>query len=259
MKKPLILVTNDDGIDSPGIRLLVGLMKEFGEVVVLAPDAPQSGMAHAVTVTESLRLSSNNLFDGIISYQCSGTPVDCVKLARHHLLKDRAPDLVVSGINHGSNASISVVYSGTMSAALEAAINGIPAIGFSVCDHSQEADLSHAIPVIREIASRVLQHRLPYGVALNVNIPAANGKPLKGIRICRQTKARWKENFDQQSAVEGELCFLLSGDLINLDEGTDHDVWAIDNNYVAVVPVQADLTAYDLIEKLKIQFNGSGR
>jgi 5'-nucleotidase len=256
MKKPIILVTNDDGINSRGIIFLAELMMEFGEVIILAPDTPQSGMAHAVTVGNTLRLNEKKLIDGIESYQCSGTPVDCVKLAKHHLLKERKPDLVVSGINHGSNTSISVVYSGTMSAALEAAIDEIPAIAFSLCDYSHDADLSHTAPVIREIVSKVLEHGLPGGVALNVNIPPRGEEPLKGIRICRQAKARWQEIFDLRYDPQGQQYFWLDGNFVNMDQGMDHDVWAIENNYVAVVPIQVDHTAHYLIEKLKTEFNG---
>ena len=256
MPKPIILVTNDDGITSPGIKLLAEVMKEFGEVVVLAPETAQSGMAHAVTVNDMLRLTEMDIFEGIESYQCSGTPADCVKLAKHHILKDRKPDLVVSGINHGSNLSISVVYSGTLSAALEAAIDGIPAIGFSLCDFSAEADMTHTIPFIREIVSKVLETGVPQGVALNVNFPPKAAEPIRGIKICRQARARWKEMFERRLDPSGKQYFWLTGDFINMDEGSDHDVWAVENNYVAVVPIQTDFTAHYFLEKLSKTFNG---
>ncbi len=259
LKKPLILVTNDDGITSKGIRILTGIMQEFGEVVVLAPESPQSGMAHAVTVNDTLRLFRNNQFDGISAWQCSGTPADCVKMAKHHILKDRKPDLVVSGVNHGSNISISVVYSGTISAALEAAIDNIPAIGFSLCDYSPEADMSHIIPYIREIAGNVIRHGLPDGIALNVNFPAVSDEPIRGIKICRQARARWQEIFDQRFDPNGEQYFWLTGDFINMDTGSDHDVWAVENNYVAVVPLQTDLTAHSFLKKLGDSFNGNDK
>ncbi len=254
--RPLILVTNDDGISSRGINLLVEVMLEFGEVVVLAPETPQSGMAHAVTVNDTLRLRENKRFNGIRSFQCSGTPADCVKMAKHHVLKDRKPDLVVSGINHGSNTSISVVYSGTISAALEAAIDGIPAIGFSLCDYSPDASMEHIVPFLRRIVNQVLDKGLPAGVALNVNFPAKSEEKIKGIRVCRQARARWQEIFDQRFDPNGQKYFWLTGDFINMDEGSDHDVWAVENNYVAVVPLQTDLTAYSLLEKLSASFNG---
>lgn len=157
MNKPLILVTNDDGITAPGIRNLVEVVKELGEVVVVAPDSPQSGMGHAITIGNTLRLYDADIFEGVTSYKCSGTPADCVKLAKHHVLKDRKPDLVVSGINHGSNTSISVLYSGTMSAAIEAAIEGMPAIGFSLCDYSSLADFSHTLEYVKKICLQVLK------------------------------------------------------------------------------------------------------
>ncbi|MFZ9503868.1 MAG: 5'/3'-nucleotidase SurE, partial [Cyclobacteriaceae bacterium] len=170
--KPLILVTNDDGITSKGIATLVGLMAQLGEVIVVAPDSPQSGMGHAITVGDTLRLEETTIFKDIRAWECSGTPADCVKMARHFVLKDlRQPDLVVSGINHGSNTSISVLYSGTMSAAIEAAIEGAPAIGFSLCDFSSNADFSHVHEPILKIARKVLETGLPDGVALNVNFP----------------------------------------------------------------------------------------
>jgi 5'-nucleotidase len=257
MDKKLILVTNDDGISSRGIRMLAELMKEFGEVLVLAPDSPQSGMGHAVTVGNTLRLFETKLFNGILSYQCSGTPVDCVKLAKHFVLKDRKPDLVVSGINHGSNTSISVVYSGTMSAAIEAAMDGIPAIGFSLCDYSPEANMDHIPPVIRKIVSGVLKNGLPSGIALNVNFPAHSKEPLKGIRICRQAKARWQEVFDLRYDPYGQRYFWLAGDFVNMDAShQDHDVWAVENNYVSVVPTQFDLTAYHTINELTKTLEG---
>ena len=171
MKKPLILITNDDGIDSKGIRFLVSVMKNFGEVVVVAPDSPQSGMGHAITVGDKLRLVKSDLFGSINSYKCSGTPADCVKIAKHHLLKDRNIDLITSGINHGSNSSISVLYSGTMSAAVEGALEGIPSIGFSLLDFSHDANFSEGEKYIRKITQFVIENDLPEGVCLNVNIP----------------------------------------------------------------------------------------
>ena len=142
-EKPLILISNDDGITSKGIRILVELMQELGEVIVVAPNSPQSGMGHAITIGETLRVYTTEIFPGVLAYECSGTPADCIKLAKHHLLGDRTPDLVVSGINHGSNTSINVLYSGTMSAAIEAAVEGLPSIGFSVCDYDHEAEMEH--------------------------------------------------------------------------------------------------------------------
>ncbi|SKC86623.1 5'/3'-nucleotidase SurE [Ohtaekwangia koreensis] len=251
MPRPLILVSNDDGITSKGILTLINVMKELGDVLVVAPDSPQSGMGHAITVGESLRLEENLVFKGVKAYQCSGTPADCVKMARHFVLKgQRQPDVVVSGINHGSNTSISVLYSGTMSAAIEGAIEGTPAIGFSLCDYSHDADFSHTEEYIKKITKQVLDKGLPKGVALNVNFPPKQSQPLKGVRICRQANAKWVEEFDQRFDPNGRRYFWMAGSFVNFDKGEDNDEWAIANNYVSVVPCQFDLTAHQAISIL---------
>lgn len=249
--KPLILVSNDDGITSKGIRVLVELMQTLGEVMVVAPNSPQSGMGHAITIGETLRLYSNDIFDDVVAYECSGTPADCVKLAKHHLLGDRVPDLVVSGINHGSNTSINVLYSGTMSAAIEAAVEGLPAIGFSVCDYDHNGELDHCREHILEIASNTLKHGNPSCSALNVNFPKAQpGKKLNGIRICRQAEAKWKEEFDERIDPQGSPYFWLTGKFIDKDGGEDTDEWAIRNYYTSVVPCSYDLTNYEAVKQL---------
>lgn len=251
MNKPLILVCNDDGITSRGILNLVTVMKEIGDVIVVAPDSPQSGMGHAITVGETLRLEQTDIFEGVTAYECSGTPADCVKIARHFVLRDkRQPDIVVSGINHGSNTSISVLYSGTMSAAIEGAIEGTPAIGFSLCDFSHQADFSHTLPYVKKITMQVLAKGLPKGTALNVNFPPKRLEPLKGIRICRQANAKWVEEFDQRFDPNGRRYFWMAGNFVNFDKGEDNDEWAIANNYVSVVPCQFDLTAHTTIPVL---------
>ncbi len=250
MSKPLILVSNDDGITSPGIAKLVSLMHELGEVIVVAPDSPQSGMGHAITVGDTLRLFENKIFKDIAAYECSGTPADCVKLAKHHILKDRKPDLVVSGINHGSNTSISVLYSGTMSAAIEAAIEGTPAIGFSVCDYDHDADMSHADEHILKIADQALKKGMPKGIALNVNIPPKQNQKIRGIKICRQANARWEEDFDQRVDPNGRKYFWMVGNFVNHDKGEDNDEWAIAQNFISVVPCQFDLTGHHAISIL---------
>ncbi|MDH5597681.1 MAG: 5'/3'-nucleotidase SurE [Cyclobacteriaceae bacterium] len=255
MSKPLILISNDDGITSRGIKLLVKLMKELGEVVVVAPDSPQSGMGHAITIGNTLRLEESSIFEDVQSYECSGTPADCVKLAKHFILKDRKPDLVVSGINHGSNTSISVLYSGTMSAALEAAIEGMPAIGFSVCDYSSEADFSHIGEYVTKIAKEVLEKGLPKGVALNVNFPPKRNEEIKGIKVCRQARAKWQEEFDQRVDPNGRRYFWLAGNFVNFDKGEDNDEWAIANNFVSVVPCVYDLTAHHAISHINDEWN----
>ena len=250
--KPLILICNDDGITSRGIRALTETMMQLGEVVVVAPNSPQSGMGHAITVGETLRLDKSIAFEkeGILAFECSGTPVDCVKLAKHFVLKDRPVDLLVSGINHGSNSSISVLYSGTMSAAIEGAIEGIPSIGFSLGDHSMEADFSHILDHVKLIAEQVLKSSLPKGVALNVNFPAMRDEKIKGIRICRQAKAYWKEDFDIRKDPYGRQYFWMDGNLLNEDKGDDTDEWALANNYISIVPCQFDMTAHHSLPEL---------
>lgn len=249
-KKPLILVTNDDGITAPGIRNLIAVMAEIGEVVVVAPDSPQSGMGHAITVNNTLYLNKVSPENAAITeYNCSGTPVDCVKLAVHEILKCK-PDLCVSGINHGSNSSINVIYSGTMSAAVEAGIEGIPAIGFSLADFSWNADFEATKPFIKKIALQVLEHSLPDGTVLNVNFPKLKGKNIKGIKICRQAKARWMERFDKRQTPYGKDYYWLTGEFVNQDKGEDTDEFALANGYVSVVPVQFDMTAHHAIQQL---------
>jgi len=251
-RKPLILVTNDDGITSSGIRTLVELMQQLGTVVVVAPNSPQSGMGHAITISSPLRPYPSEIFDDVIAYECSGTPADCVKLAKHHVLKDKAPDLVVSGINHGSNTSISVLYSGTMSAAIEAALEGIPAIGFSLNDFTRQADFSHTHDHILTIARQVLERGMPKGTALNVNFPARAAEPIQGIRICRQANAKWQEVFDERRDPHGRRYFWLAGEFVNFDtQAEDTDEYAIAQNYTSIVPCQYDLTAYGLLDELK--------
>ncbi|GIM51645.1 5'-nucleotidase SurE [Capnocytophaga cynodegmi] len=249
-KRPLILVTNDDGITAPGIRCLIRVMNEIGEVVVVAPDSPQSGMGHAVTLNSTLHCEPIHIDNGIQrEYTCSGTPVDCVKIARHEVLK-RTPDLCVSGINHGSNSSINVIYSGTMSAAVEAGIEGIPAIGFSLLDYSWEADFEEARDFVKKITLNVLKNGLPKGVVLNVNIPKLKREEIKGIRICRQAQARWQEKFDRRISPQGRTYYWMTGKFINEDVGEDTDEWALANGYVSVVPIRFDMTAYNAIEEL---------
>ena len=249
--KPLILVSNDDGITSKGILTLVNAMKQLGDVIVVAPDGPQSGMGHAITVGETLRLEENFIFEGVKAYECSGTPADCVKIARHFVFKDgRQPDVIVSGVNHGSNTSISVLYSGTMSAAIEGAIEGTPSIGFSLCDFSYNADFSHVEPYLIKITKQVLDKGLPKGIALNVNFPPKRHEPLKGIRICRQANAKWVEDFDMRYDPNGRRYFWMIGNFVNFDKGEDNDEWAIANNYVSVVPCQFDLTGHSAIPVL---------
>jgi 5'-nucleotidase len=251
MKRPLILVTNDDGISAPGIRNLIRIMNDFGDVVVVAPDAPQSGMGHAITIEATLRCDKVVIDDGPQKeYACSGTPVDCVKLAVNKLL-DRKPDLCVSGINHGSNSSINVIYSGTMSAAIEGALEKIPSIGFSLLDYAYNANFLEAESYIRKIIKQVLEQGLDSGVCLNVNIPkSVEGKKLKGLKVCRQANANWEEEFEERTDPKGRVYYWLTGKFVNYDKGIDTDEWALANHYISVVPVQFDVTAYSSLSSV---------
>jgi len=249
-KRPLILVTNDDGITAPGIRTLIKVMNTLGDVVVVAPDSPQSGMGHAITLDTTLHCNKEKIDKGPqTEYSTSGTPADCIKLAIHEII-GKTPDLVVSGINHGSNSSINVIYSGTMSAAIEAGIEGIPAIGFSVLDYNWEAEFGHVEAFVKTITTNVLENGLPKGIVLNVNFPKATKDPIKGIKVCRQAKANWVEEFDKRQNPQGKDYYWLSGKFVNLDKGEDTDEWALEHGYVSVVPVQFDLTAHHFIQEL---------
>ena len=250
-KRPLILVVNDDGVTAPGIRTLIRLMKTLGEVVVVAPDSPQSGKGHAITLDSMLQAERVYIDEGDqVESACSGTPVDCVKLALNKLVP-RKPDLCVSGINHGSNASINVLYSGTMAAALEGAIEGIPSIGFSLLDYAQDADFSQCEDYVLKIAEQVLANPIPKGACLNVNIPKVKKDAIKGIRVCRQAHGNWNEEFDERINPLGKTYYWLTGNYVNNDPKTDTDIWALDNNYISVVPVMFDLTSHDTIQELK--------
>ncbi len=247
-KKPLILVTNDDGITAPGIRNLIRIMNSFGDVYVVAPDSPQSGMGHAITINDTLFCNKVTIEKGAPQqeYSCSGTPVDCVKIAVNEILK-RKPDLCVSGINHGSNASINVIYSGTMSAAVEAGTQGIPAIGFSLLDYSLDADFAPAEKYIKQITKQCLTHGLPKRVVLNVNIPKGN---IKGMKVCRQAYGHWQEEFDKRTSPLGRDYYWLTGAFVNEDKGQDTDIFALENGCISIVPTQFDLTAHYAIEEI---------
>ncbi len=248
-KKPTILVVNDDGITAPGIKVLLEEMKKLGRVIVVAPDGPQSGMGHAITIGKPLRLDKIELYEGVEMYKCSGTPVDCVKLAVNRIFKGEKPDLCVSGVNHGLNYSINVLYSGTMSAAVEGAIESIPSIGFSLDDFSHDADFSHCRPYISAIAEQVLTNGLPKGTLLNVNFPHIN-KEIKGIKICRQANGHWIEEFEHRLDPYNREYFWLTGQFEWSDRGEDTDVFALKNGYVSVVPTQYDMTAHHTIQEL---------
>ena len=250
MERPLILVTNDDGINAPGIRTLISIMKDIGDIVVVAPDSPQSGMGHAITINSTLHSSRITPKDSeITEYSCSGTPADCVKLAINELMP-RKPDFCVSGINHGSNSSFNVIYSGTMSAAIEAGIEGVPAIGFSLLDYRWNADFEQSKNFISMITLNALNNGIPKGVVLNVNIPSVRKSDIKGVKICRQAMAYWIEEFDKRKNPLGQEYYWLTGKFINEDLGKDTDEWALNNNFISIVPVKFDLTAHHAIKGL---------
>jgi 5'-nucleotidase len=248
--RPLILITNDDGIGAPGIRALVEAARELGDILVVAPDSPQSGQGHAITLEHPLRLYKVEVFEGVESYECSGTPVDCVKLAKHVLTKDREINLCLSGINHGANSSINIIYSGTMSAAMEASIEKIPSIGFSLLNYKMDADFTAAKHFVKEIASKVLDNGLKETRLLNVNIPNLPLSEIKGVKVCRQAEGHWAEEFIHNVDPSGRPYYWLSGYFNCEDEGTDTDIWALENGYVSVVPSMHDLTAHPAIKEL---------
>ena len=249
MKKRTILVTNDDGIYAPGLKALVDVVREKGKVVVIAPKTPQSGMGHAITINKPLRVNAVDHFKGIEAYECTGTPADCVKLAKAEILKQK-PDLCVSGINHGSNSSINVIYSGTMSAAMEASIEGIQAIGFSLLSWDEKASMKTAKHFASIIVDKVLNSKLPDGILLNVNVPNTIIKNIKGIKVVRQADAKWVEEYEVRTDPMGKKYYWLKGEFVNFDRGEDTDEWALRNSFVSVVPVQFDLTAYNGIKKI---------
>lgn len=250
--RPLILVTNDDGMFAPGIKRLVSIASVMGEVIVVAPNSPQSAKGHAVTLEDPIRLHKVSVFEGIEAYECSGTPVDCVKLAKNILLKNRKIDLCVSGINHGSNASINILYSGTISAAMEASIEGINSIGFSLDDYSMDANFDPATPWIKTIMQHVLANGIENAKLLNVNIPHSKHSPIKGARICRQSEGRWEEEFMEGKDPRGQKYYWLTGNFVTTDAGPGTDIQAIRDGYISIVPSLHDLTSHQAIPGLKI-------
>ena len=249
MEKPLILVTNDDGITAPGLRTLIHIMNEIGEVVVVAPDSPQSGMGHAITISDTLYCKKEKIDDGPQQeYSISGTPADCVKFAVREILHKK-PDLCVSGINHGANSSINVIYSGTMSAAVEAGLEGIKSIGFSLLDYSWDADFSACKDYIRKISLNLLKEKKE-NLILNVNFPS-NTKKFKGIKVCRQAKGYWEDTYDKRVSPLGKEYYWLTGNFVNQDDSKETDEWALSQGYVSLVPISFDMTSHQDIDKLK--------
>lgn len=251
MNKPLILVTNDDGVHAKGIIALIEMVKPYGEVIVVAPLHGNSGMSHAITVKVPIRYKKLKEEENVTIYGCNGTPVDSVKLAMSEIVH-RKPDLIVSGINHGSNASISIVYSGTMAAVIEGCIYRIPSIGFSLLDFSSHADFSGTIPYGRKIIENTLINGLPKGTCLNVNFPAVPKEDIKGVKICRQARGIWKEEFEKRLDPRNGEYFWLTGYFENSENGSnDTDEWALGNNFISIVPIEIDFTAYDKMDFFK--------
>lgn len=250
MEKPVIFVTNDDGIKAPGIRKLIEFVKPLGSVMVVAPDKVQSGTGHAITVNVPLRMETIVKEEGYEEYSCNGTPVDCVKLGMKMILKGR-PDLLVSGINHGSNASINIIYSGTMAAVFEGAMAGVPSIGFSLLNFMPDADFEGCSKYVRKLAAKVLEDGLPKGICLNVNIPDLPESEIRGIKVCKQSDGSWQEDFDERTDPGGRKYYWLRGMFVRAEDGEDTDEWALEHHYVSVVPVHFDFTAFDAINKLK--------
>ena len=247
--KPLIFITNDDGVHAKGIEELIKSMEGLGEIVVIAPDGARSGMSSAITSINPLRINKIKQDKNLTIYSCTGTPVDCVKLGINEIL-DRKPDLILSGINHGSNAAISVIYSGTLGATIEGCIFGIPSIGISLTDHSPHADFSQAVKYGRIIAEKVLKEGLPLGVCLNLNIPDIPN--VKGLKVCSQTKGYWRKEFQKATDPSGKTIYWLTGEFHNEEkENTENDEWALDHGYAALVPVHIDMTAYHMVDPLK--------
>jgi len=252
MSKPLILVTNDDGMFAPGIKALVSVARKYGEVVVVAPDSPQSGQGHAITLSKPLRLNKVDAFEGIEAYECSGTPVDCVKLAKSVVLGGRKIDLCVSGINHGSNASINIIYSGTMSAAMEASLEGIPSIGFSFLEYSFDADFTAPKQYADVIIGHAIKNTMGEALLLNVNIPNIHVDDIKGIKVCKQADGNWTEEFVESKDPRGQTYYWMTGEFIWETKEEDSDIWALNNGYVSVVPSMHDLTDYKSLSSLKV-------
>lgn len=250
-KKPLILVSNDDGVNALGLKALIEVVTEFGEVIVVAPEKGESGMSHAISIVTPIRKKLIHKEENLTIYSVNGTPVDCVKLALNQLV-DRKPDFLVSGINHGSNASISVIYSGTMGAAIEGCFNGIPSAGFSLLNHDPNADFSAAKVFTRIVFKEMIKNGLSNGTCLNVNVPNEPLEKISGIEVCRMAKGVWKEEYDKRTDPHGREYYWLTGHFNNYEPNAkDTDEAVLAANKVAVVPVSVDITDYEALERLK--------
>jgi 5'-nucleotidase len=250
MSELLILITNDDGFSSKGIKALINAVKNLGKILIVAPDSPQSGMGHAISVNKPIRCYKTNFFDSVEAYCCTGTPVDCIKMGLY-LLKDKKPDLILSGINHGSNVSTNILYSGTMSAAVEGALSGIPSVGYSLTDYSDDADFQYSEKIVQIISKKVIKEGLKKGTCLNVNIPNIKENQIKGIKVCRQGRAFWDDTFDHRKDPLGKDYYWLTGSFSSKEQALDTDINYLENNYVTIVPTQFDMTCHDSVDELK--------
>lgn len=248
-ERPLLLLSNDDGFNAKGICELVKVLRPLADLVVVAPDGPRSGSSGAITSIQPLQFSLVQQEPGLSVYKCTGTPVDCIKLALFDIVT-RVPSMVIGGINHGDNSSVNVHYSGTMGVVIEGCLKGFPSVGFSLCNHSADADFSPVLPFVRSIVETVLEKGLPAGTCLNVNFPDTD--QIEGVRICRQTNGVWINEFIKKECPDGGIDYQLTGDYCNFEVGVkDTDRWALDNGYVAITPTQVDMTAYALMEEMK--------
>ena len=250
MSELLILITNDDGYSSKGIKALINAVKNLGKILIVAPDSPQSGMGHAISVNKPIRCYKTNFFDSVEAYCCTGTPVDCIKMGLY-LLKDKKPDLILSGINHGSNVSTNILYSGTMSAAVEGALSGIPSVGYSLTDYSDDADFQYSEKIVQIISKKVIKEGLKKGTCLNVNIPNIKENQIKGIKVCRQGRAFWDDTFDHRKDPLGKDYYWLTGSFSSKEQALDTDINYLENNYVTIVPTQFDMTCHNSVDELK--------
>lgn len=250
IKKPLILISNDDGLQAKGINVLIDSLKDIADLLVCAPDSGRSGYGCAFSVFNPLHLKLRRKEKGLEVWSCDGTPVDCVKLALDQLCTKRKPDMVIGGINHGDNASVNTHYSGTMGVAMEGAMKYIPSVAFSLCDHAEDADFDPLLPYIRHITQKVLEEGLPEGVCLNVNFPVA--KKFKGVKVCRMAKGTWGNECVRSIHPRGSEYFWMVGSYVNDEpKAKDTDNWALTHGYVAITPTRVDVTAYETMEKIK--------
>ena len=247
-KRPLILISNDDGYRAKGLNCLIEMLKDLGDILVCAPDAARSGFACAFSAVDVLRLTKRSEMPGVEVWSCNGTPVDCLKLALNQLCGDRQPAIVIGGINHGDNASVNVHYSGTMGIAIEGCMKYLPSVAFSICDYREDADFEPLRPLVRHIVQKILREGLPLGVCLNVNFPLGEWK---GVRVCRMARGTWYNECVKESHPRGYDYYWMVGSYRNDEpEAEDTDNWALTHGYVAITPTQYDVTHYGMMKEM---------